>query len=74
MSAVEVTTSYVTTVPELTDAFAFVMERLDSVGPNPEVRISPIFIIGMDSSDDEPIPREFEVTVRGMTKENGSGA
>jgi len=69
MSAVEVTTSYATTVPELTDAFAFVMDRLERVGPNPEVRISLVFIIGMDSSDDEPTSREFEVTVRGMTEE-----
>lgn len=64
---VEVTTRYVTTVDELPDAWAFVMERLDSVGPDPTVIIKPLWIYSpADMDSDHRAPRQFEVTVEGM--------
>lgn len=76
MSSVEVTTKYATTVNDLPSAWAFVMERLDSVGPDPRVIISPIWVMdiptmqaGLDGEDVPPSPRQFEVVVEGMVEE-----
>ena len=71
MSApVEVTTRYATSVDEMTDAWAFVMEHLDLVGPDPTVKISPYWEISVHDMDDElerECPRKFNVVVEGMT-------
>lgn len=64
LSPIEVTRKYATTVPELTDAFAFVMARIDDVGPDPQVQISPFW-----SSSDDFTGRKFEVVVSGMVEE-----
>ena len=64
---VEVTTRYATTVDDLHAAWAFVMARLDSVGPDPSIHISPVWTIS--SGDDEYQPRRFEVVVEGMVEE-----
>jgi hypothetical protein len=69
---VEVTTKYVATVAELPEAWAFVMERLESVGPDPEVSIRPIRILSVVEVMDDPeatAQRMFEVVVSGMVPE-----
>lgn len=69
---VEVTTRYATSVDDLASAWAFVMDRLDHVGPDPEVRITPIWswsVHDMDRPDDYQPPRRFEVVVSGMVEE-----
>jgi alkanesulfonate monooxygenase SsuD/methylene tetrahydromethanopterin reductase-like flavin-dependent oxidoreductase (luciferase family) len=63
---VEVTTRYATTVHTLTDAFAFVMDRLDAAGGHPRIAITPFVSIGLDDDEDE---RAFEVVVEGTTEE-----
>ena len=65
---VEVTTRYATTVPTLTDAWAFVMRRLDSVGPNPAIEIQPRWTVREPSPADD-FERMFEVVVEGMVPE-----
>jgi hypothetical protein len=68
---VEVTTRYATTVDELSEAWAFVMHRLDEVGPDPSVHITPVWTFSvhdMDSDAQEP-PRQFSVVVEGMVPE-----
>lgn len=69
MSPVEVTTRYATSVPDLTAAWAFVMARLDTVGPDPQVRIVPVWTVTSDLPDDEEPPRHFSVVVEGMVHE-----
>ena len=70
---VEVTTKYVTTVDTLPEAWSFVMDHLDRVGPDPHVDIRPIRIIsvgqmqdGLDGLDVSEPTREFEVVIEGM--------
>lgn len=68
---VEVTTRYVTTTDDLQSAWAFVMDRLDLVGPDPTVQIKPLWIVSvadMDRDVERP-PRQFEVVVEGMVEE-----
>lgn len=62
---IEVTTRHVTTVNDLAGAWAFVMARLEHVGPDPEVHITPVWVIG----DDDTNARHFEVVVSGMVEE-----
>lgn len=74
MSApVEVTTRYATSVDTLAEAWAFVMERLDRVGPDPRITITPCWVISvrdMDADDEGwEYPRRFEVVVEGMVRE-----
>jgi hypothetical protein len=68
-AVVEVTTRYATSVDTLADAWAFIMARLDSVGPDPTIRISPCWTISMGDSNDDVPPRHFEVVVEGMVAE-----
>lgn len=71
MSApIEVTTKYVTSVDDLTAAWAFVMEYVDKVGPKPRITISPKSIYAWaEIGDDDARPVElFEVLVEGMTE------
>jgi len=65
---IEVTTRYATSVDDLTTAWAFVMEHVDLVGPDPSVEISPHWIISMSDMGDDNInpPRRFSVVVSGM--------
>ncbi len=67
----EVTTRYATTVDDLAAAWAYVMERIDQVGPDPSITIKPLWVISVHDmdSDNEAPPREFEVTVSGMVHE-----
>lgn len=69
-TAIEVTTRLATTVNELADAWAFVMEHIDSVGPDPSVKIDPVWSRGFDQVDDnDPWPRHFSVVVSGMVED-----
>lgn len=72
-SPVEVTTRYATTVDDLPAAWAFVMAKVDQVGPDPSVEISPVWTISVHEMDhDEPAggyPRHFSVVVSGMVPE-----
>ena len=63
---VEVSTRYATTVDTLADAWAFVMTRLDSVGPDPSIKVSPLWIF---TPGDQDPPRRFSVVVEGMVHE-----
>jgi hypothetical protein len=65
---VAVTTQFAATVPEMPDAWAFVMSHLELCGPDPHVSITPQWVIarseyveGMD------VPRSFKVVVKGTT-------
>ena len=68
---VEVTTRYATTVPDLPGAWAFVMARVDLVGPSPRITITPIDILS-DGLNDECWRTEFEVEVSGMIHESST--
>ena len=63
----EVTTRYARGgLPDLSAAWAFVMDKLDSVGPDPEVKISPVWTISGDGDDQG---RTFTAVVSGMVTE-----
>lgn len=64
---VERTVRYATTVDDLPAAWAFIMSRVDAVGPDPSVRISPVWTIR--AGDDDYSPRHFSVVVEGMVPE-----
>jgi hypothetical protein len=73
---VEVTTKYVTTVDDLPAAWVFIMDRLDKVGPDPQIKINPIWVIpvgdmidGLEGEDVSAEKRQFEVVVSGMVEE-----
>jgi hypothetical protein len=59
---VVVTTQYAVRVDDLYTAWAFVMEHVDHVGPDPSIQISPVWL---RDDDGESVTR-FEVTVRGI--------
>lgn len=63
---VEVTRKYVTTVSELFEAWAFVMDHLDDVGPDPQILVSPVWVQSWAPVDAEQPARRFEVSVSGM--------
>jgi hypothetical protein len=70
---IEVTTRYATTVGYLSAAWAFVMDRLDSVGPDPSIHITPLWsysVQDMDRVDAPEPPRQFSVVVEGMVPES----
>ncbi len=64
---VEVTTRYATRVRSLTEAWAFVMDRVDAVGPDPRIEITPTWIYGNESIPDGE--RWFSIVVDGMVPE-----
>lgn len=73
---VEVTTRYVTSVPDLSGAWAFVMSRIDLVGPRPRVEIrhrSIASIQSMFTDEDLEWTDCFEVVVEGMVEEDPDG-
>lgn len=74
IAPVEVSTRYATTVETMTDAWEFVMSRIDLVGPDPSVTISPYWRVNMelmmdDSVEEQAMPRCFTVVVEGMVEE-----
>lgn len=72
---VEVTTRFETVVEDLSDAWAFIMSKIEKVGPDPSVHIHPaqegpppmlqILMQGTVS----PTQRKFHVVVEGSMKE-----
>jgi hypothetical protein len=67
---VEVTTRYVTVVDHLGEAWTFVMDNLDKVGPDPRVTISPCWVTQWDGiGEAPPTSRTFEVMVEGMVEQ-----
>lgn len=77
---IEKTTRYATTVDTLTEAWAFLLDRIDAIGPDPSVTIRPISTIGvadmaagLEGSDDGAWVRRFEVVVEGMVREPAEG-
>lgn len=68
---VERTSKIVTSVQTLPEAWAFIMEHIESVGPRPQIHISPITIFdasAMTSGSDE-CEELFEVSVSGMVED-----
>lgn len=72
LTPVEVTKSYASTVESLADAWEFVMDRVDSVGPSPTIAIEPIWSYTLTDTEDEPVERAraFSVLVEGMVEED----
>ena len=70
MDPIEISTKYATTVPDLTAAWAFVMDHIDQVGPDPSIHIGPVWSYTMDQLDDENVPRHFEVAVSGTIRKD----
>lgn len=68
---IEVTTRYATSVDTLTEAWTFVMARVDRVGPEPSIKITPVTSYAWhDMGNDDAEPRRFfEVVVSGMVHE-----
>ncbi|WP_182377870.1 hypothetical protein [Nocardioides sp. WS12] len=66
---IEVTTRYATTVDSLADAWQFVMARVDTVGPDPMITISPLWSFSVVDMGEETPPRQFSVVVEGMVPE-----
>lgn len=75
---IEVTTRYATSVDDLPAAWAFVMDHVDKVGPDPSIHIKPLWVVSVHDMDrDEPEggwPRRFEVVVEGMVPRAAKGA
>lgn len=68
LSPVEFTACYATTVEALPDAWAFVMEHLEKVGPDPRIEISPVWVVDT-MRPTEDVARHFSVVVNGMVEE-----
>lgn len=69
LDPVEVTTRYATRVATLADAWTFVMERLELVGPDPRIEITPSWRVCADPDEPEDGVRTFMVVVDGMVPE-----
>ena len=68
---VEFTAKYATTVDTLPDAWVFVMDRIDAVGPRPSVKISPLSRCAVGSDE---WTTHFEVSVSGISNRKVSPA
>jgi hypothetical protein len=66
LTPVEKTMQFSTRVSEMADAWAFVMEYADKVGPHPDVHIHPCYNLDAEEGDSGV---EWEVTVSGMVEE-----
>jgi hypothetical protein len=68
---IEVTTRYATTVDDLSSAWAFVMDHLDSLGDDPSIEISPLWLYSVQDMDREVErpQRQFSVVVSGMVEQ-----
>jgi hypothetical protein len=65
---IERTVKYTTNADELADAWAFIMTKVDEVGPDPHIQIRPLHQIDDDKPmrDPDNWKRVFEVTISGM--------
>jgi len=72
---VEVSISYETVVDDLTEAWAFIMSRIEKVGIDPSVHIHPVksgpppLIQVLVGQEVEEPPRKFHVRVEGIQRE-----
>lgn len=66
-SPVEVHTRYATTTNTLAEAWSFVMDRIDKVGPDPAIEITPCWFVC--SANAEHADRHFSVVVSGAVEE-----
>jgi hypothetical protein len=64
---IEVETKYTKSVETLEDAWAFVFSRIDSLGPDVDIRIQPTWVTPLDGTGDWT--REYVVTVKGIKEE-----
>lgn len=64
---VERTARIATTVETLTEAF--VMEHVDTLGADPEIKIGPVWTLLAGGNDEETCPRHFSVVVSGMVED-----
>lgn len=62
---VEFTAKYATSVLTLAEAWGFVMDHIEKVGPEPRIEISPYTLF----EDDEKYSTVFEVCVSGMVEQ-----
>lgn len=66
---IEVTTRYATSFDTLQECFAFIMDKVETVGPHPQIEIRPYTQISvaevLEGQDSEYVQR-FEVVVSGM--------
>ena len=72
--SVQVTIAYETVVNDLPDAWAFIMSKIESVGPNPSVHIPPatnappaMLTQMFGPMDESLIVRKFHILVEGST-------
>lgn len=76
--SVEKTTRYATNVAEMSDAWAFVMQRIDLLGPDPTVSISPVWTMEYCDNEDCEVGghtvRSFNVIIAGTVPENADEA
>jgi len=72
---VEVTIQYETVVDDLTEAWAFIMSRIEKVGPDPSVHIHPAkegpppIMAAIMGQTPQPATRRFHVVVEGSQQE-----
>jgi len=68
--SIERTIKFSTTVDELPAAWAFVMEKIDEVGPDPQIEIKPLWQADADAplNEADTWKRVFEVAVSGMVE------
>ena len=66
MNTTSRTVRYETAVTELSDAWAFIMGRLDELGPEPSIHITPVWIEDVDA---EEAVNGFFVSVEGTVTE-----
>jgi hypothetical protein len=73
VSDVEFTARYATAVEDLASAWAFVMEHVDKVGPDPSIHITPYWGVGANEEllAVEDFQRRFQVVVDGLVPMEG---
>jgi hypothetical protein len=68
---IEVETKFTKSVETLEDAWAFVFSRVDSLGPDVDIRIQPTWVapMGENLAVEGDWTREYVVTVKGIKEE-----
>lgn len=72
---VEVSIRYETVVDDLAEAWAFIMDKIESVGPDPSVHIHPAkdgpppMLQALMGQEVQPATRRFHVVVEGTDEE-----
>lgn len=72
---VEVSIRYETVADDLTEAWAFIMDKIEAVGPDPSVHIHPAadgpppILVALMGAEQPPSTRRFHVVVEGSSQE-----